>query len=298
MPDFASYDGTVLAYHVAGTGPTVICFPGGPAQDSAYLGDLGGLTGVATVVRLDSRGSGGSAIPADPGTYRLDRLVDDVEALRVHLGLDAITLLGHSAGSNVAALYAAAYPDRVERLILLCGLLRVAGQIPIGIDRAYEARSGEPWYPAAMAAASAWSALPVDATEQEVAPLRAAMDPLRYGRWDAAARAHVAAMAQRTAPAARDAFGTGYPMDPEGVAARLGELAAPVLVVAGELDPSPTPEAAGATARLFRRATAVTIPAGGHYPWLENPQALVTAVDAFLREPPGAAGANPVPPER
>jgi proline iminopeptidase len=43
MPAFSAHDGTKLAYHVFGDGPPVVCLPGGPMQDSVYLGDLGGF---------------------------------------------------------------------------------------------------------------------------------------------------------------------------------------------------------------------------------------------------------------
>jgi pimeloyl-ACP methyl ester carboxylesterase len=49
--------------------------PGGPMQASAYLGDLGGLSAHRSLVLLDLRGTGESAIPADPATYRCDRQV-------------------------------------------------------------------------------------------------------------------------------------------------------------------------------------------------------------------------------
>jgi hypothetical protein len=49
-------------------------------QASAYLGDLGGLSAHRWLVLLDLRGTGESAIPADPATYRCDRQVDHVEA--------------------------------------------------------------------------------------------------------------------------------------------------------------------------------------------------------------------------
>jgi proline iminopeptidase len=45
-------------------------------------------------------------------------LADDIEALRKKLGLNRVTLLGHSFGGNVALAYALRYPDRVKRLIL------------------------------------------------------------------------------------------------------------------------------------------------------------------------------------
>ncbi|SCE10666.1 alpha/beta hydrolase fold, partial [Streptomyces sp. BpilaLS-43] len=56
---------------------------------------------------------------SDPSSYRCDRLVDDIEALRTHLGLERIDLLGHSAAGNSAALYAAAHPQRLRSLTLV-----------------------------------------------------------------------------------------------------------------------------------------------------------------------------------
>ena len=39
MPAFRAADGTELAYHVHGEGVPLICLPGGPMRESAYLGD-------------------------------------------------------------------------------------------------------------------------------------------------------------------------------------------------------------------------------------------------------------------
>lgn len=128
MSRFPSYDGTPLAYSVAGAGPPLVCLPGGPERrGAAYLSDLGGLTADRTLVRLDGRGTGDSGVPADPATYRVDRLAADVEALRVHLGLGRTDLFGHSAGAGVALLYADAHPDRVDRLVLAAPSPRALG---------------------------------------------------------------------------------------------------------------------------------------------------------------------------
>jgi pimeloyl-ACP methyl ester carboxylesterase len=108
MPTFTAPDGTRLAYRLIGDGggDPVLCVPGGPA-DSRYLGDLGGLSAHRRLAVLDLRGTGRSALPHDASSYRCDRLVDDVEALRAHLGPARLDLLGHSAGANVATQYAA-----------------------------------------------------------------------------------------------------------------------------------------------------------------------------------------------
>jgi pimeloyl-ACP methyl ester carboxylesterase len=116
MPRLVSYDGTELAYRLTGNGRPLVCVPGGPGCAAEYLGDLGGLSAYRQLVLLDNRGTGRSAVPADPGTYRADRLVDDVEALRVHLGLERLDLLGHSAGASVTIMYAARFPTRLESL--------------------------------------------------------------------------------------------------------------------------------------------------------------------------------------
>ena len=110
MPTFASYDGTEIYYREVGDGAPLVCLPGGPARAGVYLGDLGGLSRHRRLIVPDQRGSGNSADPADPATLRVDRLVEDVEALRVHLGLERMDLLAHSAGAVLATMYAAARP--------------------------------------------------------------------------------------------------------------------------------------------------------------------------------------------
>jgi pimeloyl-ACP methyl ester carboxylesterase len=44
MRHFRSWDGTELAYRTVGSGPPLVCIPGGPGQAVEYLGELGGLS--------------------------------------------------------------------------------------------------------------------------------------------------------------------------------------------------------------------------------------------------------------
>src|SRR6476469_2544255 len=127
MPSFASYDGTQIGYRIVGDGQPLVCQPGGPGRAAEYLGDLGCLGASRQLVLLDPRGVGVSADPADPATFRVDRLVDDVEALRVHLGLDQMHVLAHSAGAVLATLYAAVYPQHLSSLILVTPGLAAVG---------------------------------------------------------------------------------------------------------------------------------------------------------------------------
>jgi proline iminopeptidase len=277
VPTFSAYDGTELAYHVSGDGTPVVCLPGGPMQDSAYLGDLGGLS-EHRLVLLDPRGTGGSETPAEASSYRCDRLVDDVEALREHLGLDRMTLLGHSAGANLAVLYAARHPERVGRLALITPSVYAVGITITGDDRRemIRLRADEPWFAPASAAFETIAA--GKATDGDWA----AIAPFSYGRWDDAARDHHATGERRRNAEAAAVFGSEGAYDPEATRAALATFGAPVLLLAGEFDIGAPPRVVTEYAGLFPYATLVVQPGAGHFPWLDDPARFTTATAAFL----------------
>jgi pimeloyl-ACP methyl ester carboxylesterase len=278
MATFHGADGTRLAYHQAGEGDPLICLPGGPMRASEYLGDLGGLSAHRLLVCLDLRGTGESAVPADPTSYRCDRLVDDVEALRAHLRQDRIDLLGHSAGGALAVLYAARYPDRIGRLALVNPSPRAVGLEITDVDRRQvaELRRGEPWFPDAFAAFERiWTG---DATAADWT----AIAPFTHGRWDAVSRAHLAQEAsQKNADAAAVYYSAGA-LDAQATRSALARLNAPVLLVAGEYDVALPPRRAAEYAGMFPQAEIAVQPAGGHSPWLDNPEWFVQTLTGFM----------------
>jgi pimeloyl-ACP methyl ester carboxylesterase len=278
MARFASYDGTEIGYRVVGAGRPLVCLPGGPGRASEYLGDLGGLSQSRQLIMPDTRGTGQSADASDPLSYRCDQLVGDVEALRAHLGLDRMDLLGHSAAGEVAVLYAAAHPQRVAQLILLTPGLRALG-IEETDERwraALARRSGEPWYPDALAALEK-----AEAGDDSAGNRRGYM-PFFYGRWDDAAQAHAeVGVSERSRPV-RDGFAAAGAFDPAAAREEVGRLAVPVLVYAGELDASPTPATAAAAAWLFPNATVTVQPGAAHFPWLDDPAFFTAAITSFL----------------
>ncbi|WP_208615795.1 alpha/beta fold hydrolase [Streptomyces cellostaticus] len=283
MPTFTTVDGTRLAYHLRGEGEPLAVLPGGPMRASAYLGDLGGLTAHRRLALLDLRGTGDSAPAADPETYRCDRLVDDVEMWRAHMGLEHMDLLAHSAAGSLAMLYAARYPHRVRRLVLITPNPSALGMRTTPEDRlaAARLRAGEPWFAEAFASFQAWLAGEADFDDVFM--------PFYYGRWDAAARAHDAAADEQTNDEAADRyFGEGA-FTPDATRAALATLTASVLVYAGGVDGGPRPDLARRVAEAFPNAESTVQPGAGHYPWLDDPEHFVRHTLAFLDRDPDAA---------
>ncbi|MFG3280920.1 alpha/beta fold hydrolase [Streptomyces sp. NPDC048111] len=279
MPTFTTSDGTRLAYHLKGEGEPLVCLPGGPMHAADYLQDLGGLADHRELVLLDPRGTGGSQMPNDPASYRCERQVADVEALRVHLGLDRLDLLAHSAAGNLALLYAARHPHRVRSLTLVAAGMRAVG-IEVTEDdwrSAVALRAGEPWYERGRAAFERlWKG---EATRREVGE---AITPFAYGRWDEAARRHAALTEAAATPEAARAHYADGAFDPASTVAALRGLTAPVLVVAGAYDSGPTPAHAAELAALFPCAEVAVQRGAGHFPWVDDPGAFVRTVAAFL----------------
>lgn len=276
MPTFTAADGTELAYHVRGAGKPLVVLPGGPMRASAYLGDLGGLTAHRRLILLDLRGTGDSAVPADRATYRCDRLVDDLEVLRAHMGLDHMDLLAHSAGGSLALLYAARYPERLARLALITATSWALDMPATAEDRltAAQLRKGEPWFEDAYPVFEAWLAGSGD--------FDPAFEPFFYGRWDAVAAEHSALADEQCNDEAADLYFAEGAFDPPTTRTALAALPAPVLVLAGELDGGPRPALARRAADVFRNAESAVQPGAGHYPWLDDPEWFVGRVTAFL----------------
>jgi proline iminopeptidase len=278
VPTFSAHDGTKLAYHVFGDGAPVVCLPGGPMQDSAYLGDLGGLSAHRQLIMLDLRGTGQSAMPEDAASYRCDRLVDDVDSLREHLGLDRMDLLAHSAGANLAVLYAGRHLARVGKVALITPSVIAVGITITGDVRRETAqlRRDEPWFPAAFAALEAIVAgQPAPDSFQAIAPFF-------HGRWDEPAQAHQAAQDGKKNEEAAAVFGAEGAFDPDATRAALARVVSPVLLLAGEVDLNSPPSAMAEFAELFPQAKLVIQAGAGHFPWLDDADRFVATTAAFL----------------
>jgi proline iminopeptidase len=114
-------DGVRLFYRKLGSGSDFVIFlHGGPGLSMHDGGSsIEPLSKRHTLVLYDQRGGGHSDLVKDKSVLTAANDVRDLEALRLHFGIQNMTLIGLSWGSGLAALYGDAHPEHVSRIVFL-----------------------------------------------------------------------------------------------------------------------------------------------------------------------------------
>ena len=278
---FTTADGRKLTYRHMGTGPVLVCHPGGPGFSSSYFADLAGLWEQFTLVMLNPRGTGGSDRPADTRAYQIDDYVADVEELRQHLGLEKVLLLGHSHGGVVAMAYAAAHPGRLERLVLASTLARFGPENDAAMRAGMDKRSGQPWYPDAVAALEEEQEANFT-SDKQLGDLFFREFPLYFARYGDAEAGYADTLRSETINADplllfnREIFNTF------DLRERLTRITAPTLVITGEDDFICGPLCAAEISAAIPGAREAIVGDSGHMIFIEQPQAFHDEVASFL----------------
>ncbi len=100
------------------------------------------LCGDWRIIAPDLRGHGDSDW-CPSGIYTYDAYVWDLLALIEHLHIDQATIIGHSLGGNIALRLAAAFPERLQRLVCIEGLGTSPGEVERTYSRSYSQRLRE-----------------------------------------------------------------------------------------------------------------------------------------------------------
>ncbi|SDX25327.1 proline iminopeptidase [Collimonas sp. OK242] len=115
-----------IYYETEGSGSPVFLVAGGPGSShTSFHPWFSRLAAEHTVVYLDNIGRGRSdrLEPQRSSEYTVERDAEDIEALRIALGYERISVIGHSYGGMPALAYALKYPQHVARLVLSDTLL-------------------------------------------------------------------------------------------------------------------------------------------------------------------------------
>ena len=105
MERFESFDGTAIAYTIAGEGPDALLLHGFAADHHVNWVAPGVVDALVAagrrVIAYDARGHGQSDKPHDPAAYENDAMARDARALLDHLGVERVDVVGYSMGALV-----------------------------------------------------------------------------------------------------------------------------------------------------------------------------------------------------
>ena len=283
---YATVRDTTLYFDVEGMGlvpdgarmaerPVGLVIHGGPGGDhSGFKPSFSPLAERMQLVYFDHRGQGRSAA-GDPAKYTLDENVEDMEALRRHLGLGPIVSIGTSYGGMVAMAHAARYPASVSRLVLIVtaahnGFMARSRQIIAERGNDEQKRVVAMLYRGEL-----------DSVEK-LRHFYDVMGPMYSVTHDPVAAATARSRGILTPIALNRAFAPdgwmqGYDLRPE-----LRNITAPTLILAGRHDWICPPEFSEEIHRLIPHSDLRIFGASSHSIRADEPSAMIDAIAGFL----------------
>jgi proline iminopeptidase len=272
----AAVNDTRLYYIEDGSGVPCLVMHGGLGLDhTLYKRSLGSLAEDCRLLFYDQRGNGRSERPPLE-TITIPQLAEDAEALRQHLNLESMTVMGHSYGGFVALEYATRYPERLSHLILLD---TSPGVFEPTADELAE-RGDDSWITPQVRHALEVFGGPPPVDDEDFASKLAEMAP---------------AYMRTISPEVLLSFMEGAVLDAKAmirgfevlegwsVVDKLERITCPTLVVCGRYDLFTPPECSKRLATAIPGAELVWFEQSGHMPWLEEPDAFFDSVKDFLR---------------
>ncbi len=275
---FIEVNGLRVHYKQMGSGePLILLLHGFGANTASWRKVMAPLGELGTVVAYDRPGFGLTQRPLDdalrawpgPNPYSPDAQADQVVALIQALGFEQAILVGNSAGGTVAMHTYLRHPERVRGLVFVDAAIYTGGGAPGWIRPLLgtpQLRRLGPLVSRSLVAqgdrllAAAWHD-PAKITAEDLAAYRSAS---RVENWDRALWEFTLA--------SRDLR----------LAERVAEVGVPALVITGDDDRIvPTAESIR-LARELPNAELVVIPACGHVPQEECPEAFLDAVKGFV----------------
>lgn len=257
---FTTINGFRCSFADAGAGQTILFVHGFPLSRAIWQPQIEALAKNYRVIAPDLRGHGESYAPA--GVYAMDTFAEDLQALIAERKCGPVVLVGHSMGGYLSFAFYRKFPQSVRALVLFC--TRATADSEEGkIVRENLAQRAEREGPVAVA-------------EQMLPKMLAA---------SAAARPD---LVEQVRQIMLSTSLNGLTGSLRGMAARpsslelLPKINVPTLVVAGEHDAIIPAAESAALAAAIPHAELAVIPGAGHLASLENPDAVMATLRAFL----------------
>ncbi|MGH3459062.1 alpha/beta fold hydrolase [Aeromicrobium sp.] len=266
------------AFRRVGSGPALLLLHGLACDSSTWDNVIAPLAENFTVIAPDLLGHGASDKP--DADYSLGGYANGMRDLLTVLGVDSVTVVGHSFGGGVAMQFAYQFPERTERIVLIStgGLGRDVTRLirfltlP-GSGAAVSLATLRPWRPLVSAGLRALSRTGIPAARD--------LDEVSYIYSAFADPAHRRAVHRATSHVL-NWHGQFVTMTDRTYLAR----ALPVLVIWGA-DDRVIPPTHAETARLHAWSDVHVLADSGHFPHKDHPETIVRLVEEFVatREP-------------
>ena len=255
--------------------PTAFAIHGGPGGDhTGFKPGYTALTDAMQVVYFDHRGQGRSA-RGDASRWTLDENVEDMEALRQHLGLGPIVSIGTSYGGMVAMAHAARYPKAVSHLVLVVTASH-GGFIP----RAQEILAARGTEEQKALCAKVWEGGFED--EAELKRYYRVMGPLYAAKHDPEKAEDGIARAIHSPEALNRAFRPGGFLRSFDLRPELLQITAPTLILGGRLDWICPPEFSEEIHTLIPGSRLVIVEDSSHSMRVDAPERLYSEILRFV----------------
>ena len=252
-----SGDGIRLFYVRAGEGPLMMFLHGFPETWTLYRPYLLEFGQGHLAVAPNLRGVHPSEQPTAVEAYSMPHLLGDLHALLDHFGRKSCILVANDWGAYIAWVFASAYPDRVESLVIMNGghpalLLRDFRNSPAQIAASQYERDA--------------------VFERAPYPAYLEADPIKVP-------ASIEEAATLPIPDLADAFFYDVTQPPTSTSL---VVEVPTLVIWGMLDPFQLPELLNGLDAYVPALTLLQIEDAGHYPMRTHPEEVTRAIRQFL----------------
>ena len=271
--------GIRLFYQQLGDGPVAVIIP----NALFMFEDFRRLEPGRTLIFIDWRARGRSDAVTNPASLArgIHHDIDDLEAVRRHFGFEKVAVIGHSYSGSTAALYALKHPQHAYRVVQIGPI-----QPFLGKDYPPHLKNHDKTYQQVMTGL------------QDLEQQRAATEPVEFCRkfWDLL-RVLFVLNPRDTAKLRWDPcesanerdFGQNFRDNILPSLMRLNEtdfagsdVQAPVLTIHAKQDRSAPYGGGREWAYLLRNARLLTLDGAGHFPWIEQPDAVFGAIEAFF----------------
>lgn len=285
------WGGRTFEWEAVGSGEDLVWFEGGPGF-WAHLArpDVALVADRFRCHLVNAPGCGRTSPPATPAGYTAEADAAFYEEVCEALGLGRVTIMGHSWGGSLAVVFAAAFPERVRRLVVIdgwCGFSLVDRAEAEAEERlAFDRVRDRPWFPEAMVQHRPFTEM----SEEEWVAWFGRRWPVYFAEPESSlARPHVDRI-RRECRMNMDS--AGYDDDSLDLRPLLGQVRCPTLVVCGQHDFICGPAWNRPIAEGIAGAEFQVIMATGHLPQYEAPDDFRSVLFDWMRRTDQSALTN------